>query len=60
LSIDGGLTYPFVLDNSTKNDGVWSTTVNALWLTGLAKVRVSWASDPTVNDVSDNVFRVKQ
>lgn len=58
LSTDGGASYGHVLFASTPNDGSQQITVPAV-TSSQARIRVSDALDPGVNDVSDASFVIQ-
>lgn len=60
LSIDGGVTFPFLLVNNTPNtatDTSENITVPGL-ITSQARIRITNQADSTVGDVSDNNFEI--
>jgi hypothetical protein len=61
ISTDGGANYSQTLVASTPSDGVfdWNSIAAAL-ASGNVKIRISEVGDPTIFDVSDGVFTIKQ
>lgn len=60
LSVDGGVTFPYLLVNNTPNtatDSSENITVPGL-ITNQARIRITNQSDSTVGDVSDNNFEI--
>jgi subtilisin family serine protease len=59
LSRDGGATWPTVLTSSTVSDGAHAVTVQSVWATPAARVRIRWNKDLTVEDASDADFTIR-
>ena len=60
LSVDGGVSYPYLLVNNTPST---TDTTEVVYLPGLittqARIRVANQRDSTINDVSDNNFTIR-
>jgi hypothetical protein len=59
LSLDGGATYPIVLAANTPADGSHTVNVQPGWVTGTARVRVTWGENGAVTDVSSQSFVIQ-
>lgn len=57
LSTDGGLTYPYVITNSTPNDGMEDLTIPVVTPTTTARVKIQ-AVDNVYFDISNNNFSI--
>ncbi len=57
LSVDGGLTYPYVISNSTPNDGTESVTIPAVGPISTCRIKVE-AIDNIFFDISNNNFTI--
>jgi uncharacterized repeat protein (TIGR03803 family) len=59
LSRDGGVTYPVTILAATPSSGSETVLVDPSWVTGAARVRVTWLQNPTISDASDASFTIK-
>jgi hypothetical protein len=59
LSLDGGVTYPVLLSTSTVSDGTENYIPVNSWATNIARVKISWAKNGSVFDVSDYNYVIK-
>jgi aqualysin 1 len=59
MSIDGGMTFPIVVIDSTPSDGKQAVTVSPAWISPTALIRITWLDDSSVHDASNATFRVQ-
>jgi hypothetical protein len=59
LSLDGGVTYPISIVETTPSDGAQAVLVQSGWQTTEARVRVTWLDNVAVSDMSNANFTVR-